>query len=136
MVSMSITTEIREKKCNKCGVTKPITEYHRDREKPSGVSTICKVCRCKATRDYNKKKRKKAKEHVVGRRWGVKTNQVLYKVVYDPWDSFTCRSQFTRREIYDMLRENFLAPGTRFFRKRDKTYHEITADYKLEGVKS
>jgi 5-methylcytosine-specific restriction endonuclease McrA len=38
------------KHCNKCGQTKNATDFHRDKNKRDGLSTVCKSCRCEATR--------------------------------------------------------------------------------------
>ncbi len=32
------------KRCKKCGETKPLTEYHKDRQKTDGLSFYCKPC--------------------------------------------------------------------------------------------
>ncbi len=47
-----------------------------------------------------------------------------YKVIYDPWDSFTSGSSYGRREVYDMLYAGFLAAGTKF--RHGKTIWEVS----------
>ena len=39
---------------------------------------------------------------------------ILYRVIYDPLNSFGERSEFSRQEIDDMLNNEYLAIGTRF----------------------
>lgn len=34
----------RMKKCTKCGETKPLTEFHKDRSRPDGLHHSCKEC--------------------------------------------------------------------------------------------
>lgn len=38
--------------CTKCGIEKPITEYHRDKRGPGGRRRQCKPCRCDQTMDW------------------------------------------------------------------------------------
>lgn len=33
------------KRCPACGLVKPLTQFHRNRLRPDGVQSICKVCR-------------------------------------------------------------------------------------------
>lgn len=37
------------KTCSKCGKVKPATEFHKDRQKPDGLTAGCKVCNNAAT---------------------------------------------------------------------------------------
>jgi 5-methylcytosine-specific restriction endonuclease McrA len=41
-----------DKRCSKCGETKPPSEYHRDRTKALGVSSFCKACAVEKARDW------------------------------------------------------------------------------------
>jgi len=36
---------MKSKKCNKCGHTKPLEEFHKDKNCKGGRTTICKLCR-------------------------------------------------------------------------------------------
>lgn len=38
--------------CTKCGIDKPITEYHRDKKSPGGFRRQCKLCRCTQTMEW------------------------------------------------------------------------------------
>ena len=40
------------KTCRDCGIEKPISEYHKDKEKKYGVRGICKPCATKKTHTY------------------------------------------------------------------------------------
>ena len=51
--------EKRMKKCNKCGETKELTEFHKDKSKKHGRDSKCKVC----TKQYYQAKR----EHILER---------------------------------------------------------------------
>jgi hypothetical protein len=35
------------KKCLKCNIEKPLTEYHKDKSRKTGLREQCKACRCK-----------------------------------------------------------------------------------------
>lgn len=35
------------KKCLKCGIEKPLSEYHKDKTRATGLRERCKDCRCK-----------------------------------------------------------------------------------------
>lgn len=41
-----------EKRCTKCGETKPLDEFHKDRSQPDGRCPRCKVCKKRAARKY------------------------------------------------------------------------------------
>lgn len=47
------------KTCGKCSVEKEISEYHRDKNKKDGRTSICKVCACAISSRYHKKNREK-----------------------------------------------------------------------------
>jgi uncharacterized protein YxeA len=46
------------KKCNRCGKTKPLTDFHKNPTKSDGVQSMCKDCR----RSYHKEHYEKNKE--------------------------------------------------------------------------
>ena len=94
------------KKCKVCGVYQELTEYHRDRTYRDKHTSTCKTC-------TNVKKR-------AGMERLRRMHSYLYKVAYDPWDSFTENSAFTLNEIKDLADNGFLAIGTRFERGRIK----------------
>lgn len=48
------------KTCTKCGETKPLSEYYKDKSKLSGYKFSCKTC----AKDYMTHYRKKNKEHL------------------------------------------------------------------------
>lgn len=47
------------KTCAKCGETKPLSEYHRNRSRNDGVGQYCKPC----VSEYSKKRRRQNPEH-------------------------------------------------------------------------
>ena len=53
------------KTCNKCGMTKPLEEFDKVKENRDGHSGMCKECRRKKQREYNRAKTaRKAKSHI------------------------------------------------------------------------
>lgn len=50
--------------CNTCKTEKPLTEYHKDKRPPDGVSYRCKSCQSMYYRGYNAS-RKVAEQKVV-----------------------------------------------------------------------
>jgi hypothetical protein len=38
--------------CRKCGIEKPLTEFHKDKHKKFGVSGVCKPCICAIKHEY------------------------------------------------------------------------------------
>jgi hypothetical protein len=46
------------KRCTKCGETKPIAEFNRDRTKPDGRRSRCKLCRRDSTVQAQDRRRK------------------------------------------------------------------------------
>lgn len=49
-----------KKKCTKCGISKNITEFARNKLSPIGLSTICKKCDNAIMREYRKSEKYKA----------------------------------------------------------------------------
>ncbi|MGA0070404.1 MAG: hypothetical protein ACO3HP_03775 [Candidatus Nanopelagicaceae bacterium] len=41
------------KQCTKCGVLKPLTEFHRNRARASGFQSACKICRSQHEHKYS-----------------------------------------------------------------------------------
>ena len=60
------------------------------------------------------------------------TNAPRYKVIYDPCDSFSAASSFTRIELDEMLNDEYLAIGTRF--RRGECEYEVGC-YKWGSLK-
>jgi hypothetical protein len=57
-----------EKRCQgSCGLTKPLSCFHRDRTKPDGQKARCKVCRAEEGRRYYAEHREEARAR--NRRW-------------------------------------------------------------------
>lgn len=42
------------KKCPKCGEVKPLSEYHKNKNRKDGLQVWCKSCRCVMDRKYRK----------------------------------------------------------------------------------
>lgn len=42
---MTMQTKTTTKTCNKCGETKPLTDFHRSKQTPSGRVAWCKTCK-------------------------------------------------------------------------------------------
>jgi hypothetical protein len=115
-------TTKRKKRCANCKDTKIESAFNKDKQKTDGLCSWCRECK-QASKKYI------YRDHA--RRNG-NGNAITYKVIYDPCNTFGKCSEFTRIEVYEMLREDYLAIGTRFYRKRDKTYHHITREMKFE----
>ena len=58
------------KKCTKCGENKPATTefFHAHKRSPSGVRSVCKVCRSKDHTEHKEERSAKKKEHYVKNR--------------------------------------------------------------------
>ena len=116
----------RRKKCARCKDLLELSEFNTDRAKKDGLCSWCKECKRLSSNGCVERKQRH------GPRMNKNAGITTYRVVYDPCDSFSMSSEFTRREIYEMLKAGYLAIGTRFFRKRDKTYHEVMMDMKFK----
>ena len=119
------------KRCANCKQMLELIEFNLDRQKKDGHCSWCREC--KSRTKYGETKQRH------GPRMNKSSNVITYRVVYDPCDSFSVASEFSRPEIYDMLREEYLAIGTTFFRNRDDSFHrvtvsEFTGDLKFEMV--
>lgn len=53
--------------CRTCGETKPLADYHRDKQAKDGRSRRCKVCACAASREWNRRNPGRVVERV--REW-------------------------------------------------------------------
>jgi hypothetical protein len=50
--------------CRKCGIEKPLTEFHKDKHKKFGVRGICKPCACIVGHEYYLKNENTIKKRV------------------------------------------------------------------------
>lgn len=55
-----------EKICSKCGIEKPLSEFHKASDKKQGVKSACKLC-CNSSRDQTSEKYKLKRKY-----WGNK----------------------------------------------------------------
>ena len=46
---------LTEKRCSKCGETKPVSEFHVRRRSPDGLQSWCKACACGAVKDFHRR---------------------------------------------------------------------------------
>ena len=109
-----------EKRCARCENVKPFSAFSRNKATKTGRASYCKVCRA----EWKRIRRKPSYSN----RWQ------RYYVIYDPIDSFTKTSSFTKDEIMDMLRNEYLAIGTRFRCGADE--YQVNNDLRLrkEGL--
>ena len=53
-------TEIKEKACSKCGLVKPLTDFHVKKAQADGLNTQCKTCVCNYSKLYHRTRTKSA----------------------------------------------------------------------------
>ena len=58
---------MEEKKCNKCGISKPISKFYKSDRSKDGYAHVCKYCR----KILDSKNPKKVKEYVEKNMWGL-----------------------------------------------------------------
>ncbi len=109
---------LHKKKCTDCGKPKLLGEFNLDKHKRDGHRSKCRACE-KLINYYKLPRRRKAYQSRVS----------LYRVIYDPLDSFGENSEFSRSEIEDMLHDEYLAIGTRF--RRGKFEYRVNDDLRL-----
>lgn len=51
----------KSKQCTKCGLTKPLSDFHVDRSKSDGLSPSCKSCKVAVARQYQRSNREKVR---------------------------------------------------------------------------
>jgi hypothetical protein len=116
------------KRCNDCGLEKPLSKFHKKSDNKDGLNNFCSPC-CSIRQAKNRARLRvnngtnAASKHKVGG---------PYKVVYCPCDSFTRNSSFTRAAIRKMLKDEFLFVGTRF--RRGKITWEVSSKNTLLEV--
>ena len=54
---------MKEKKCSKCKIVKPITEFHKNARSKDGYKSACKKCRTKENKKWWKNNKEKEKEY-------------------------------------------------------------------------
>lgn len=106
------------KKCTDCKMTLLLNQFNLDKHKRDGHRSRCRACE-KKINYYRPPRRRKQYESRVN----------LYRVIYDPLNSFGENSSFTRQEIEDMLHDEYLAIGTRF--RRGKYEYRVNDDLHL-----
>jgi hypothetical protein len=57
------------KKCSRCGIEKPISEYHRKSDSPDGLRSKCKPCRSQEFKEYMGREGKKEIARLKVCRW-------------------------------------------------------------------
>ena len=62
---------MQEKICTKCGELKPLTEFYKDKQKPTGYRPDCKKCNIKQCTEWNKKNKAKHYGYDIKRKYGI-----------------------------------------------------------------
>lgn len=112
------------KRCPRCDTWKSYDCFHKDKKRRDGYAVYCVDCEALRSKEYYS--RSKPKRAYTSRCW---TNAVRYRVVYDPLNTFTDNSEFTRPEIEEMCRLEYLAIGTEF--RRGEYRYRITKNMKM-----
>ena len=73
----------RRKRCNKCGRTRDIGEFHADKEKPDGHHTNCRECRAAYQRTIAPHYRTKAKRWKEQNPYKVESQRVMAEAIED-----------------------------------------------------
>jgi hypothetical protein len=97
------------KRCGKCRKLKARRHFNKDKRSKCGLQWICRDC----NNNYQRK--------FVG--------SIYYRVIHDPWESFTSNSEYKRSDIEEMLHDGFLAVGTRF--RRGKVEYRVNEDMRI-----
>lgn len=66
------------KTCTKCGLSKEIKEFHKDRQKKDGLCSICKICNYKPVAEWQKQNAKKSNENT--KKWQSKNPDKVKEV--------------------------------------------------------
>lgn len=65
------------KKCQSCGETKPLDEFHNQTKSKDGKQSRCKACNLEQRKQYYKTAHGRARNVLTGKRWG---EQMMFKV--------------------------------------------------------
>jgi hypothetical protein len=98
---MNIYTEVQTKTCKKCNTNKQSSDFSKDKSKPDGLTSYCKVCaahKAKAWKEANKEKAsaREAAWRLTNKERNIETQKVWYRA---------------NKEKYDANRETRLAQG-------------------------
>lgn len=107
---------ITEKTCSKCGETKPLAEYHKDKHRPTGYTSQCKACRT-AGADVNKRR-----EYIESYRAAHKDHHKEYS------------KQWYAKNREKKLQQNaaWVKANKEHHRKLMKTHYDANPDYYAE----
>ena len=68
---------MEEKICTKCGISKPISEFYKDKQKPTGYRPDCKSCNKKQCANWAKNNKERHYGYDIKRKYGI--NLAQYK---------------------------------------------------------
>lgn len=71
------------KTCSTCGVTKPRSEFYRDKTRPDGLKYGCKECRAKYSKEWHAKNRERLSQAAIEWR---KKNKERFREVCAAWN--------------------------------------------------
>lgn len=100
------------KRCQKCRRLKRYSDFNKDDRSKDGYQGACRECSKAYARRY--------------------VREPMYHVIYDPCNTFSWDSSFTRNEVDEMLEDEYLAIGTRF--RRGKHEYRVTEKMCLKVV--
>ena len=88
----------QEKQCTKCGVTKPLSQFHRTIRKLDGHHSQCKVCDSVASKDYRTRHHEAVLERA--RKWRQENPGASTRITVKEGDLFrtckTCNGRFPK----------------------------------------
>jgi hypothetical protein len=59
------------KKCTKCGVEKPLSEFHKNKNTNDGLQYICKICSLINGKKWDAKNKHKRRDKALNRQYGI-----------------------------------------------------------------
>lgn len=116
-----MTITVTEKRCSRCGETKPVDGFHRNRSQRDGLGSWCKECH----RAYNEAHREKRnachrayreahreKRNAYSRSYSRDRKALLGEPTMERWQEITTKHATRHREPWSEAEDAYLAAST------------------------
>lgn len=82
------------KKCPKCGVEKPLSEYHKDKNSKDGRSRACAVCATNQSKEWYRKNPQVKRNASLLREYGISLEQFENMKIMQDGKCAICKNKF------------------------------------------
>lgn len=116
------------KKCKECGISKTLTEFHKDKKSKNGLVSTCKTCR----KEYYHDNKEKMKEY--GKQYRIENKEKLKEYYQDNKE----HKKEQKKEYYQDNKEAINQHHKEYYRdnkEKKKEYYHDNKEHKKEQAK-